>query len=257
MKIEAKSAISVLVSEANRDRIIFRKSSDEKLPIASITKLITSLVVLENYDPSLPITVSEIFPVQNNDPGHLIAGEVYAAKSILYPLLIESSNEAAYSVAEVIGATNFVELMNLEAKKIGMNNSYFINSSGIDPVNPENGINYSTAEDLVALVKYISKKPEIMEIISLKEYDLISADGIIHHKLSTTNELLEKSDRVIGGKTGQTPTARGCLLLLLRTPGQNPDTKNKEYLINIILGSEDRFGEMEKLIDWEGKAYQW
>jgi len=252
IKINAKSAISIFFLEGEKDRILFKKNSDSKLPIASITKLVSASVVSENYDLNLPITISEEAVAQDSDSGQLKTGEVFQAKELLYPLLIESSNDAAYAFAEVIGAQNFVDLMNLEAKKIGMENTHFVNSSGIDPITKNIGINYSTAEDLTKLAKYLLQKPKILQILSQKEYDLYSIDGLSHHKLSSTNELLGKNHQIIGGKTGWTPQAQGCLLLILKAPGQN-----QGYLVNIILGSEDRFGEMEKLTDWINTAYKW
>jgi D-alanyl-D-alanine carboxypeptidase len=252
IEIDARSAISIFFLDGEEDRILFKKNSDSKLPIASITKLITALVVLENYDLDLPITISKEAVAQDGDLGQLKVGEVFQTKELLYPLLIESSNDAAYAFAEVIGPQNFVDLMNLEAKKIGMGNTHFVNSSGVDPITENIGINYSTVEDLAKLAKYLIQKPEILQILSEKEYDLYSIDGLSHHKLSSTNELLGKNPQIIGGKTGWTTKAQGCLLLILKAPNQN-----KGYLINIILGSEDRFKEMEKIINWVNTAYKW
>ena len=118
IKINAKSAISIFFLEGEKDQILFKKNSDSKLPIASITKLVSASVVSENYDLNLPITISEEAVAQDSDSGQLKTGEVFQAKELLYPLLIESSNDAAYAFAEVIGAQNFVDLMNLELKKL-------------------------------------------------------------------------------------------------------------------------------------------
>jgi D-alanyl-D-alanine carboxypeptidase (penicillin-binding protein 5/6) len=150
----------------------------------------------------------------------------------------------------------FVELMNLEAKNLGLENTYFVNPSGLDPDDPQGPINYSTTQDLSKLAAFlVETKPKIMEISRLRQYNLYTADGVFHHKVISTDELLGDSadlrTGVIGGKTGHTSQAEGCLLLIVETP----DSQGK--IINVILGSQDRFGEMKKLVEWLGKAYKW
>lgn len=237
----ARSVLSITLD----GKVLFQKNPDEKLPIASLTKLITALVVLDNYDISLPLTFTKLSVVGVEDPGGFKVGQVFYAKDLLYSLLMESSNDSALALSEVVGQKAFVDLMNLEIKDIALNTSFF-NVDGVD----RKDSNYSTARDLFEILKYLIKDyPLIFEITSKKEYDLYSPDNVFHHKIINRNELLGKIPGIYGGKTGETEKAKQCLIVVLK--------KNNNYLINIILGSDDRFSEMEKLINWEKESNKW
>ena len=248
LEIEAKSTASVFINDNGGKRILFEKEIDKKLPIASLTKLMTAFVVLENYDLSKEIKISKEAIEQEEDFGKLKLGKVFKVEYLLYPLLMESSNDAAFSLAnDYDGMTEekFIELMNLKAQQINLENTFFINSSGLDLDEPERKTNYSTVNDLIILTKELLKKPLIWEILSTSEFNSYGP------ALNNTNELLGEIPEIIGGKTGYTEKSGGCFLLVLKAP------KNKGYLINVILGSNDRFGEMRKLIDWTYKTYRW
>jgi len=238
-QIEAKSALSVKVDRAGSQRILFEKNPDEILPIASLTKLMAALIVFENYDLSEKIRISREATDQPEDTGQLKIGEKLSIENLLYMMLIESSNDAAYAISDLIGKDALVDLMNIEAKFLDLKNTHFVDPGGWGPEN------YSTARDLVQFSQYLlEKKSEIFKITKIPEFDLYDPDGIFHHHLLNTNELLKEYPQIIGGKTGETSQAKGCLLLILRDP------KDNSLLINVILGSEDRFGEMEKLIKY-------
>lgn len=246
LELEAKSGISVLVKPDGSERILFEKEGGKILPIASLTKLMTANVVLENYDLSKEIRISKKSVDQEENLGKLEAGKVFSIKYLLYPLLMESSNDAAYALTEVIGEREFVKLMNLETQNLGLENTYFFNPTGLDPEQILNSLNYSTSQDLVKLAKHLfEKQPLIWEILSTPKFSLYGPE------LINTNQLLAEIPGVIGGKTGYTEKARGCILLVLKSPN------NKGYLINVILGSENRFEEMKKLIEWLKEAYRW
>ena len=252
LKIEAKSVISVLVDSQNSEKILYEKAGNKKLPIASLTKLMTANVVLENYDLSQKIRISETAVDQEEEFGKLKAGKTFQVKYLLYPLLMESSNDAAYALANdynEMTEESFVSLMNLEAESLGLENTHFVNPTGLDS-NPPTALNYSTAEDLVNFTKYLLKKPLIWEILSTPKFDLYGPE------LINTNELLgynlpTTQINIIGGKTGWTPEAGGCFLLVMEVP------RSSGYIINVILGSGDRFEEMKKLVDWLYQAYRW
>jgi len=255
LEIGAKSAISLWVDDNFlHKRILFGKNISEQLPIASLTKLMTAFVVIENYNLDQTVSISKEAVAQSEYAGNFKAGENFSVRNLLYSVLMESSNDAAYALAEVISPSAFVDLMNLEKKNIlGQNNknTFFVNPTGLDSENNET-IGYSTAEDLAELASYFLKKTRlIFEISSLPSLDLYSSNGVFHHKILNTDELLGELPDVVGGKTGNTEKAGGCLILIQKSP-------NKEgYLVNIILGSEDRFGEMEKLSKWISSAYLW
>ncbi len=113
--------------------------------------------------------------------------------------------------------------------------------------------NFSTAQDLAKLAEYLLKEHRsILDITAMQEFDLYTADGKNLNKITNTNELLKESSdfekRIIGGKTGETRTAGECLLLVLKAKN------DKDYLINVILNSKDRFGETKKIINWLDSA---
>ena len=248
LEIGAKSAISVLVKENGSEKILFEKDIDQRLPIASLTKLITASVVLENYDLNKEIEISQGAVDQPEELGQLTVGMVLSVRELLYPLLIESSNDAAYALVydyNEMTEKDFIGLMNLTAINLGLSNNNFTNPSGLDPKDPKALINYSTTKELSKLIKYLLRKPLIWEILSIQKHNFYGVE------LINTNELLGEISGIIGGKTGETPEAKDCFVLVLKAPNNNG------HLINIILGSDDRFGEMRKLVTWARRAYQW
>ena len=257
LEIEAKSAVSVLINKnKNEERILFEKNRSQELPIASITKLMTAWVVLEHYDLSKEIVISKEAANQYGDVRKLDQGKVFTTKYLLYPLLMESSNGAAFALAndyQQMTEVKFLELMNQEAEKMGLENTFFYNPSGLDPNNSKTEINHSTTDDLIKLVQKLLEKPLIWEILSIPKYYEYGPE------LTNTNKFLLNNDtdwqtRIVGGKTGYTSKAGGCLLLVINTP------RDQGFLISVILGANGRdlrFQEMKKLVDWLKTAYKW
>jgi D-alanyl-D-alanine carboxypeptidase len=231
--LNAKSAISVKTDLENFEKILFAKEEKTPLPIASLTKLMTALVVFEEgYDLNEKVLISKQAASQEDVPvfGNLKEGEGLKVEELLELSLVYSSNDAAFALSEKI--PNFVEKMNNLAKKLGMENTYFSNPTGLDS-------NYSTAQDLVKLTKYILKNhPQIFEISRRPP----------KYKLDNGIYSIFLPKEIIGGKTGYTPEAGGCLLFIFR------DEKEPNiFYINLILGTKSiqgRVEEMQKLVDW-------
>lgn len=246
LKIDAVSAISVETDLSAQTKVLFKKDETKILPIASLSKLMTALVVLENYNLQQQIIITEADVLQEGEQGDLKVGQLLSVKNLLYIMLIESSNDAAHALSEIIGQDNFVASMNSRAKNLGITNTYFSDSSGL------NFGSYSTAKDLVVLTEYLlNKYPLVLEIMGYKEYDLYLDNGEFHHKLINTNKLLGDIPEVIGGKTGFTNYARGTFIIVEKSP------KEGNYLINVVLGSDDRLEEMKKIINWLNAVYKW
>lgn len=245
-EISTKSAICIETNQAGEDKVLFRQDGETQLPIASLAKLMTAVIVLENYNLNKVTVISQEAVDQIGEQGLLSVDEMLSFKNLLDIMLVESSNDAAYSLAEEMGVEKFVKLMNGKAEEIGLSETEFEDPAGLGSKN------VSTIEDLVKLTKYISEKdPEIWQISLLNNYRLLTPQNKLHHVLSNTNEFIGKLPNMLGGKTGNTTEARGCLLLVVNNP------KNNSNLIYIVLGSNDRFGEMQKLIDWVNQAYTW
>jgi len=249
----SRAAASIEINN-NSKKFLFSENVRERLPIASITKLMTSLIVLEHYNLSEIVEISEKAASQPGSNGQLEEGDLFTVGDLLKIMLIESANDAAFALSQEKEETVFIDLMNSKAREMGLENTYFGNPSGLDPdfsaVN-SGIINYSNIEDLINLTFYITKNyPQIWEILLFDEIDMYTVEGEFHHTLKNTNILLNEID-IIGGKTGSTPRAGGCLLLILENP------HNEGFLIKIILGSNDRFKEMEEMINWVNSAYKW
>ncbi len=245
LEISAKSAISMVINEKGEEKIIFKKNENEKMEIASLTKLMTAVIASEFYKPDLEITITKEAIDQPESFGGLKLGEKLNAQELIYFMLIESSNDAAFALTIPLKTPeSFVGLMNLKAKELKMEKSSFFNPTGLDGENTYSS-NFSTVSDLAKLAKYIINKPLILDIISKKEY---SING---HTLHNTNQLLGENPEIIGGKTGFTDEAGECLVLILKN-------KEKEiYTLNVILGSENRYQDMEKLIDYGYAKYKY
>ena len=233
-EIKAKTA---LVFGTEKNKILYQKNIEQVLPIASLTKLMTGLIVLEKIDLDQIVKVSQKAVEAYGDNGGLVVDEEISVRNLLYALLMESSNDAAVALSEVFEETPLVDLMNQKAKELGLANTHFVDPTGYNPANT------STALDLVELVKYSLKEPLIWQILKTPNIDLLN------HHLTNTNQLLGRWPGIIGGKTGYTDEAQGCMLLVIKQMYEN--------LIIIVLGAEDRFLATEKLVNWAKEAYVW
>ena len=242
-ELQSESAFSIKISKSGKERVLLRKEAERAMPIASLSKLMTALIVLENadYGFSKVVTISKKAANQDDVPiyGNLKKGESLSIEKLLDLMLIYSSNDAAFALSEVIGEKKFVEKMNLKAFSLGLGDTHFTNPTGLDPEEPEQIPNYSTAKDLVLLTKHIIKNYPLIFKISLKKGPYPTDNGI-----SDLN--LPDNQIFIGGKTGYTKKAGGCMLVVL-------EDGRKNFFINIILGTdspEDRIQEMQKIITW-------
>ena len=241
--VNAQSAMSVEVGVLTH-KVLFKKNEAQKLPIASLTKLMTALAVLDHYDLNQQVFISQNAMDQEGEQGNLKLGQIWPVKDLLYITLMESSNRSAFALSEVMGTDNFIALMNDYAQKMGLENTHFQDSTGLDKAS------YSTVEDLLVLSEYLFKNyPLFREIAGLKEYDLYLPDGTFDHKIINTNQLLGE-DNIVAGKTGFTKEARECFMVIQESPQKG------NYIINIILGAEDRVLEMKNLINWVTMAYK-
>jgi len=246
MELAAAAAYSLRVGASGRERVIFRKNIKQALPIASLTKLMTALVVLEHpeiYDLDRQITISGDAAIQNDVPvfGNLIADQIYTTKELLHLMLFYSSNDAAFALSEVMGVDKFVNAMNQKAKELDMESAEFYNPSGLDL--DDGTANQMSAKDLMFLTKHIlDSHPEIIEY-TIQRGPYITENGIFSLKLWD-------GQKIVGGKTGYTPKAGGCMILILKND-------NQWRYFNILLGAsstESRVVEMQKLINYASNS---
>ena len=250
LNLESNNFLSVFIKDG-KEIILSEKKADEVIAIASLTKLMTAIIVLENYNLDDLIQISASAIATYGDAGNLQIGEIMTIRDLLYITLIESSNDGAEALAEKMGVSTFVYKMNEKATSLGMNNTWFVNPSGLDEGNL---YNFSTVNDLKKMVVYILENHSLIaEILSLPEKELTSHSGI-SRTIRNTNVLLEESDAYLWGKTGYTNRANGCLILILNNFSIN---NNQGYVINIIAGADDKFGEARKLEQWLKESFIW
>ncbi|NIM47218.1 MAG: hypothetical protein GTN40_03610 [Candidatus Aenigmarchaeota archaeon] len=242
MSIQANSS---LVVDKKIGNILFSKNENQPLKIASLTKIMTAIVVLKNSSLDQVVTVSGLYPLPEDNMG-ITNGEQIKVEDLLHGLLIGSANDAAVALAIWLAGSveGFVEMMNNEAKNLDLDNTNFTNPTGFDY--PDGG--YSTVHDLAKLVRFALNNEKFREIVGKQFYIAESVDKNIIHSISTTNWLLD-NQLVFGVKTGKTAGAGECLIALAKS--------NKNEIIAIVLKSPDRFGETRKLINWTFNSYQW
>lgn len=234
------SATAVIAIDLESQTILFKKNSDLKLPIASLTKLMTAYIALDEEDPDAIVTVSKNAAAVTGSRMGLRSGETISVKNLLYGLLIPSGNDAAVALAEYNAGTekDFVKKMNAKAKLLGLDQTQYTNSTGLD-----SGESYSTPHDLALLASYLIRDNTIRQIVNLKETEIAG------HKLENTNTLLGQMG-IKGIKTGRTDAAGECLVTLAE------NSAGKEVLI-VVLGSQNRFYDTKILLDWIYRAYIW
>jgi len=249
--LSARSAISVIAN--GKDTVVYELNKNRIVPIASLTKLITAYVVMEHYNMNDIIVITQEAVDMPEISGSLTAGEQLKVQDLVYSMLVESSNDATHALAHEKGINEFVRLMNETAKELDLNYTHFVNPIGLDPEFELLSHNYSTAYDLGILAhKILEKHPEIFEITKNDSIEIYYADGRFHHKAENTNLILDKYPNMLGGKTGKTDMAGECLLVVMPQPRSEDG-----YVINIILGSSNRFSDMQKLLNWQQSAFIW
>ncbi len=249
---EQLDARAVAVLDITNNVQLYQKNANEKMPLASITKLMTALVTLEYVEPETTITVTRDALSQEGD-STLFASELWKAKDLIDFMLITSSNDAAVALAKHVGALEaregegprlaFIRLMNERASGLGLTSVEFTDETGLD-TGPVTAGAYGSAQDIAKLLAYIvKKKPELIEA-TMKPYDTFTSNSGITHAARNTNEVIPLIPSLIGGKTGYTELAGGNLAIVF-------DRSINEPVAVVVLGStkESRFTDIRKLVD--------
>lgn len=236
------TAVSALFVDTSTGEVLYAKNPEEKLPVASLTKIMTAIAVLENKTLDDIYTVSQRASEMEPDKMFLLPGEKHTLKNLLDGIFLVSANDASEVVAE--GTTGrreeFINLMNSKAIQLGMNNTLFINPSGLEE---DNVSQYSTALDVVTMSRYLIKKwPEVVDI-SAQPYVYIESTPLHQdYEMYSGINLLTTYPGVVGLKTGFTPEA-GLTLVTLARKG------NKEVL-GVLLGAVNRRDDAKIMLDY-------
>ena len=244
------SAKAVLIRDIGSGTAIYERNAAEKLPIASLTKLMTALVVIEQVP--LEEEVEILAEDLNTAPFRLnfSPGERLTVRELLSAMLVSSANDAALALARHTSGSrqNFVTAMNDKARVLGMVSTSFINPVGFDHPN-----HYSTAADQALLVEEFINHTALLEIVNMKSAEITAEPSGRKLKIYTTNRLLLERNNVIGLKTGFTAEAKGSLIVL----AQKQTAGEMARYYSIILGSDDREQETRALMDWIEDNFVW
>ena len=233
------SGKAMCLIEAQTGRILAEKNSYAKLAMASTTKIMTAITAIEQCE-----DLDEVFEVSDKAIGvegtslYLRKGEKHSLRDLLYGLMLVSGNDASVAIGERVGGTveHFVDLMNFTAYKIGVKNTHFENTHGLD----EKG-HYTCAYDLAKITAYALNNPVFKEIVSTQNKKIVNADGKVRY-LCNKNKLLRTFNGAIGVKTGFTDDAGRCLVSAAERDGMR--------LVCVVLNCGPMFEESSSLLDW-------
>jgi D-alanyl-D-alanine carboxypeptidase (penicillin-binding protein 5/6) len=241
------SADRVIVVDAAADEVLFEKNPDKRGAIASTTKLLTALLVVEAGDLDKTITVeqsdTQCAPVRLG----LKTGEQYTRRQLLTAVLVKSSND----IAQVLARDNagsveaFAAKMNAKCKELGLQNSHYVNPHGLPSRDGDEP--YSTARDLSVIARTCDKLPDIREIVKLRSYTFKWPSGKVT-ELANTNRVLRSSSYCDGMKTGYTDAAGYCLV----ASGERNGRRRIVVVLNDTEGGVWR--DAQALLEWALKA---
>lgn len=209
---------ALLVKELTTGEIIYAKEALKEVPPASLTKIMTAILAIEqgNLDRSITIT-SEMIGVEPTKAGYK-EGEIIQLEDLIKATMIESDNDAAMAIAIGVGGNleTFVQMMNLKAQQIGMSNTLFTNPCGFDISN-----HHSTPIDLLKLAEYAIQNPLFNEITKQNQHIYYSLNTNRKFVAKTHNYLLNRYEYAIGVKTGYTSKAGPCLIARAKKEGND------------------------------------
>lgn len=204
----ADSSKSSVVMDLDSGRVLYENDANHQRLIASITKIMTAILAIENGDLDKKVIVGEEVLSMYGTNIYVEVGEKMTMRDLIYGLLLRSGNDAAVVIAKEIGGTEakFVQMMNSKAREIGMKNTVFKNPHGLDEVTE----NYSTAYDMALLSKYAFSNKIYRKIVATKKYEV--STGKKTYLWYNRNRLLDNYKYCTGGKNGYTPSAGKTLV---------------------------------------------
>ncbi len=237
LKLNSRAALSY---DLTTDTFIYGKNVSEKLPIASLTKIMTAVIVLENMNLNEELLISKSAAEVGENAMGLTAGEKVSVEDLLYGLILHSGNDAAEALAQgsQFQRQDFVHLMNKKAEDLGLSDTRFTNPSGLEG----EGKQYSTAKDLLVLTRLALQNKDFVNIASTVTHEIEQTSNHKYFLLSNQTNLLTTYPGVKGVKTGYTDEAGMCLVTYLEYKGHR--------IIAVLLNSENRRQEMKDLLDY-------
>lgn len=237
------SAESGLIVDINSGKIVFEKNSTKKMKIASLVKIMTAVVALEHKNLHERIVVSQKAAEIGENTMGISEGDVYTLEELLYGLMLNSGNDAAYAIAEGVAGNveDFVKWMNIKTDELNLKDTEYFDPSGL------NDNTYSTAVDLVKLSRYAMQDEDFRRIVGTASFELPYSERHKYLYLENQTNLLTTYPGVGGIKTGYTEEAGYCLVTY---------AKNEEVeLIGVVLDSVNRKFDMLTLLNFGFGVY--
>lgn len=235
---------AAIVIELHSGQVIWAKNEHERRPPASTTKIITALLALEKGNLNEQVQISAEAVRVAGTRVYLTAGEKQSLEDLLYAMLLNSANDAAYAIAEHIGGSveEFAEMMNEKAKELGAVDSNFVTPNGLPADN-----HYSTAFDLAIIARSAMQNAKFREIVATKTRDWHGAEW--ESKLINQNKLLTSYEGAIGVKNGYTNEAKMCLVAAA--------ARNGDTYLSVMLGSSGNnvWTDSQQLLDYAFTNY--
>jgi serine-type D-Ala-D-Ala carboxypeptidase (penicillin-binding protein 5/6) len=238
-------AKAVLLYDLTENKVLFERNARQRMPMASLTKIMTAIVALE--DPKMPSSYRVYGEdLVGEDSMGLEAGEILTKEELLYGLMLNSGNDASEVLAHnySAGRSAFLTAMHDKAKALGLADTSFSNPSGLQG----DGVQYTTAHDLLVMTRYALDTFQLFrEIVATYEYEIPANNTHKVYYLTNETNLISTYPGVKGVKTGYTPEAGMCLITYYEKDGVK--------LVGILLNSPDRRGEMKMLLDYALTTY--
>ena len=241
-EVSAKAAIGI---EASGGEIFYAKNIDQRLPMASTTKIMTAIVALEVGDMADRVVIDKRAVGIEGSSIYLYEGEILTLGELLYATLLSSANDAATAVAIHIGGDvdTFVDMMNNKAIELGLRDTHFENPHGLD-----NDTHYTTARELGIIAMYAMKNPAFREIVSTYKETIPMRCGEGVRLLINHNKLLRNYDGAIGIKTGYTKKSGRCLV--------SASSRDGVELICVTLSAPSDWQDHESILDLGHSIYE-
>lgn len=236
----ALSATSVLMYDLTTNKVLYEKEAKKRVPMASLTKVMTAIIALENRRSDNQYRVTADALVGENSMG-LTKSEVLTLEELLYGLMLPSGNDAAETLAInfPMGRDAFIQAMNDKTKALGLKDTNFTNPSGLQG----DGEQYTTAYDLLVITRYaLENFPLFAKVSQTAAYTIPATATHKAYYLENETNLITSYPGVKGVKTGYTPEAGLCLITYLDYKGHR--------IVGVLLGSQNRRQEMKELLDY-------
>jgi serine-type D-Ala-D-Ala carboxypeptidase (penicillin-binding protein 5/6) len=234
-----------IVYDANADVVLASWNANDRAPMASVTKVMTSIVALDHVSLGEVVTVPGFVTGMRGSVAGLVAGEQWTVGDLLIAMMVRSGNDAAFTLANYVGGGSteaFVEMMNAKAVELGMTNTHFSNPAGLDAED-----HYASARDLLTLIIASQAYPDIQRLGRIKVVNMPPDPNGKDRTFENTNKLLGAFPGVVGLKTGDTPWADKVLLGVTSRGGRE--------IYSVVMHSDDHFADTRAIVEWAYSTY--